>query len=68
MAERGRAWALVAADGAMWEDLEVDDMVARGWAGPIRWRMGPYGVEIVVDAGLGAGIGDWDWEGEVGLM
>ena len=41
--------------------------MARGWAGPIRRRMGPYGVEMAVDAGLEAGIGDWAWEGEVGL-
>ena len=47
---------------------EVEDMAERGRAGPIRRRMGPYGAEKVVEDGFRAGIGDWDREGEVGLL
>ena len=62
MGPRGGGWGHVG-----WT-LEVDDMAARGRAGPIQRRMGPYGAEKVVEDGYWAGIGDWAWEGEVGLM
>ena len=62
MGPRGGGW------GHVGRIPEVDVTAARGWAGPIRRRMGPYGVEAAVEDGFRAGIGDWVWEGEVGLM
>ena len=62
--DRRRFWwkgdglgAHVAADGATWEELEVEELVARGRAGLMRRRMGPHEGDIVVDGEIGRGFG-----------
>ena len=51
--------AHVAEDGATWGDLEVDDSAGRGWAGLMRWWMGPHEMDSVGDVGLWVGNGAW---------
>ena len=47
----------MAADGAPWEELAVDELVARGRAGLMRRRMGPHERDAVVEGAKGRGIG-----------
>ena len=68
--DRRRFWwtgdglgAHVAADGAMWEELEVEELVARGRAGLMRRWMGPHEMDVAVEGGdgeVGHGLGHRD--------